>query len=91
MDNRKIYAYHKLEPLDIMDSIDWARENYHRFGGETSALWNEHVQNEFARLTKQYSLWGDCWESAFKTIALDIALLNSLGITENIVLVEETN
>ena len=50
MDNRKIYSYYKLEPIDILDSIDWARENYHRYNGETSPLWNEHVQREFARL-----------------------------------------
>ena len=52
MDNRKIYCYHKLDPIDIFDSIEWARENYERYDGETSPLWNEHVQREFARISE---------------------------------------
>lgn len=50
MDNRKIYCYYNPTPLDMLDSIDWARENYHRYEGQTSPLWNEYVQREFARL-----------------------------------------
>lgn len=85
MDNRKIYCYHKLEPIDILDSVEWARENYHRFDGETSPLWNEHVQKEFARLKRVHSDgWRQCWERSFRAIANDIELTNMLEeIKEN--------
>lgn len=85
MDNKKIYCYHNLAPIDVLDSVEWARENYHRFNGETSPLWNEHVQKEFARLSWLHSIkWQKCWEHAFKAIAYDIELTNMLEeIIEN--------
>jgi len=54
MDNRKIYCYYKISPLDAIDSIEWARENFHFYDGVTSPLWNEYVQKEFARLNALY-------------------------------------
>ena len=53
MDRRKIYSYYPLTVIDIFDSIEWARENFEFYDGETSPLWNEHVQAEFARLNKE--------------------------------------
>jgi hypothetical protein len=53
MDSRKIYCYHTLTPIDIFDSIEWAREHFEFYDGETSPLWNEYVQREFARLNKE--------------------------------------
>lgn len=74
----KIYAYHKLTPVDILDCIEWARENFTYYNGETSPLWNEHVQKEFARLNKQRRLWQECWENTFKCIAYDLELSDTI-------------
>jgi len=54
MDSRKIYSYYSLTPLDVLDSIDWARENFERYDGETSPLWNKQVQEEFVRLNIEH-------------------------------------
>lgn len=74
----KIYAYHELTPVDILDCVEWARENFTFYDGEISPLWNEYVQQEFARLNSQRKLWQEHWETAFKRIAGDMALSDTI-------------
>ncbi len=78
MNNVKIYCYHKLDAIDIIDSREWARENFAYYDGETSPLWNEHVQEEFARLNIERDKWRDSWNRTFEAIAEDLKLTGYL-------------
>lgn len=49
----KIYVYHKLDTIDILNCAEWARNNFDHYEGLTSPLWNEHVQNEFKHISKE--------------------------------------
>lgn len=83
MDNRKIYRYYTLTPLDALDSVEWTRENYLRYDGNASPLWNDYVLEEFARLNKEHTLRNEIWEDTFKAIANDIDFSKHLKIEEN--------
>jgi len=74
MDNRKIYSYHNLSLVDVFDSIDWARENFEHYDGETSPLWNEHVQQEFARLNAERNAYRSGLAKTLSYIAADMEL-----------------
>jgi hypothetical protein len=80
MRTEKIYAYHKLEPLDILDSLEWAKENYDFYNGEVSFMWNPYVLEEFARLSKKRDERNQDWSRTFSAIAADIELGKALGI-----------
>ena len=49
----KVYAYYQLSVLDKLSCVQWARDNYDRFDGNTSPLWNETILNEFKRIKKE--------------------------------------
>lgn len=72
MTNVKIYSYQKLEPIDILNCIHWARENYNFYDGEVSPLWNEHIKTEFARLKEQNKAYFTDLEITWNTIGADM-------------------
>ena len=82
MDNRKIYNYHNLDAIDIIDSVEWARENFDRFDGEISPLWNEYVKKEFAVLNKRRDDWAAEWNELFQYIAADMKLQDLIDTSD---------
>ena len=49
-DDYKLYTYHKLDPIDVINCRQWVNENYDFYDGQTSVLWNKVVQDEFDRI-----------------------------------------
>ena len=78
MNRTKIYSYYTLTPIDIIECREWARENFDYYDGETSPLWNEHVQQEFARLNKERDAWRDGWRKTCEAIAADLRLIEEV-------------
>lgn len=49
----KLYVYHKLNDSDILDCKQWAKDNFDKYEGMTSPLWNKCVQDEFTYICKE--------------------------------------
>lgn len=67
-DDYKIYAYHTLTPLEILDAKDWAINNFNYYDGEISPLWHNIVKNEFYRLSIEQDKWSE-WCAMWPNIA----------------------
>lgn len=76
-DDVKICVYHELTPLEILECRQWARDNFEYFDGETSPLWNNIVQQEFARMNKRRAEKAEMWQKSFQYIAADIRLMEN--------------
>jgi hypothetical protein len=46
----KLYSWHKLDLTDRIDCIEWAKDNFEKYDGVVSPLWNRVVKAEFDRL-----------------------------------------
>lgn len=75
-ENVKIYAYHYLTVLDKLSCVLWAKENYDRFDGNTSFMWNEVILSEFARIKQErFEHWKE--QQRVMRAANDLASFNS--------------
>jgi len=68
VDTRKIYRYYPATTENILQSIQWAKENYDRYDGEVSFLWNDYVLAEFDRRNKEVAQWREAWAKVWADI-----------------------